>query len=359
MKEFKIGNNEEGQRLDKLLNKILNEATKGFIYKMLRKKNITLNNKKASGNEILKSDDVVKIFLSDETFDKFSKVNVDSNIVGISKANKGIDKINKTNKSNINNKESNNNYNNKSSNYDLKKYIIAETKDYMIINKPAGMLSQKAEKDDISLVELIIDYMLKSGEISTEQLRTFKPSICNRLDRNTSGLLIAGKSLIGLQKMTEYIKNRDIDKYYLAFVKGKVDKGGKIEGYLVKDSKTNKVKVVAESSFDYINTEYEVLASNNEYSLLKVKLITGKTHQIRAHLASINHPIIGDYKYGDRKINDEFKKKYGLEYQMLHSYEVNFNNKDKDELGVKGKKYKALPDNRFIRIVEEKSAYIF
>lgn len=350
MKEFKIGNNEEGQRLDKLLNKILNEATKGFIYKMLRKKNITLNNKKASGNEILKSDDVVKIFLSDETFDKFSKVNVDSNIVGISKSNKSTKKAIS---------EKNTNINNKSLNYDLKKYIIAETKDYMIINKPAGMLSQKAEKDDISLVELIIDYMLKSGEISTEQLRTFKPSICNRLDRNTSGLLIAGKSLIGLQKMTEYIKNRDIDKYYLAFVKGKVDKGDKIEGYLVKDSKTNKVKVVAESSFDYINTEYEVLASNNEYSLLKVKLITGKTHQIRAHLASVNHPIIGDYKYGDRKINDEFKKKYGLEYQMLHSYEVNFNNKDKDELGVKGKIYKALPDNRFIRIVEEKSAYIF
>ena len=368
MKEYKIGNNEEGQRFDKLLAKILNQATKGFIYKMLRKKNITLNNKKATGNEILKLNDVVKIFLSDETFDKFSK--------SLVKANK---------------EDGTNNRN--SLNEKVKLNIIAETKDYMIINKPVGMLSQKAKDSDVSLVEYIIDYMLEKGEIDDKQLQTFKPSVCNRLDRNTSGLIIAGKSLIGLQKMTEYIKNRNIDKYYLAFVKGKVDKGAKIDGYLVKDSKTNTVKIVKnktdvaffndvkhnkyelnksslnnkktnekkngnganENKIDYIKTEYEPVSYNDKYTLLKVKLITGKTHQIRAHLSSIKHPIIGDYKYGDKSVNDMFKKKYNLESQLLHSYQVVFNNTDDDVLKVKGKTYSAELNCIFKNIVDDLS----
>lgn len=364
MKEYKIGNNEEGQRLDKLLVKILNQATKGFIYKMLRKKNIILNNKKATGNEILKSDDVVKIFLSDETFDKFSKSisssdfcykiengNEDKNKVcrnNVEKNNRSLDK-----KSNVLNKS-------------VKLNIIAETKDYMIINKPVGMLSQKAKDSDVSLVEYIIAYMLEKGEIDDNQLKTFKPSVCNRLDRNTSGLIIAGKSLIGLQKMTEYIKNRDIDKYYLALVKGKVDKDDKIDGYLVKDSRTNKVRIVNnkiikenkkgnsvnEQKLDYIRTEYAPVDYNDEYTLLKVKLITGKTHQIRAHLASINHPLIGDYKYGDKKLNDRFKKKYKLESQLLHSYEVIFHNNDEDVLNVKSKVYQAEMDDIFKNVVK-------
>lgn len=344
MKEYKIGNNEEGQRFDKLLAKILNQATKGFIYKMLRKKNITLNNKKAIGNEILKADDVVKIFLSDETFDKFSKSIVIDDY-NYENANKGKVAIN-----NRYNKNSGNNLNKK-----VKLNIIAETKDYMIINKPVGMLSQKAKENDISLVEYIIAYMLDKGEIDSNQLQTFKPSVCNRLDRNTSGLIIAGKSLIGLQKMTEYIKNRDIDKYYLALVKGKIIKGDKIDGYLVKDSHSNTVEIVKNKTEmgDYIKTEYEPVSCNDKYTLLKVKLITGKTHQIRAHLSSIAHPIIGDYKYGDRQINDKFKKKYKLESQLLHSYEVVFNNNDDDILNVKGKIYKAELNDIFKKIVDD------
>lgn len=388
MKEYKIGNNEEGQRFDKLLTKILNQATKGFIYKMLRKKNITLNNKKATGNEILKVEDVVKIFLSDETFDKFSKsvvaddynyINREKNYINHQSNNTKEDK---NNGSKVNKKTRINSTNSLNKKFSLN--IIAETKDYMIINKPVGMLSQKAKGSDISLVEYIVAYMLDKGEIDNKQLQTFKPSVCNRLDRNTSGVIIAGKSLIGLQKMTEYIKNRDIDKYYLALVKGKITKGDKIDGYLVKDSDSNTVKVIKSTSkvidfnenkrmdsrgngtknnkqnkneneikLDYIKTEYEPVSYNDNYTLLKVKLITGKTHQIRAHLSSINHPIIGDYKYGDRTINDKFKKKYKLESQLLHSYEVVFNNNDEDILKVKGKVYQAELNEVFKKIVED------
>lgn len=380
MKEYKIGNNEEGQRFDKLLAKILNQATKGFIYKMLRKKNITLNNKKATGNEILKLNDVVKIFLSDETFDKFSKSVVISDYnyedVNVLKDNRGKRDNKGNTKERINNRNS--------LNKNIKLNIIAETKDYMIINKPVGMLSQKAKDSDVSLVEYIIAYMLEKGEIDDKQLQTFKPSVCNRLDRNTSGLIIAGKSLIGLQKMTEYIKNRDIDKYYLALVKGKITKGNKIDGYLVKDSNSNTVKVInntlkmfdidkngkkvdsindtrnskkkssiKDTKLDYIKTEYEPVSYNDKYTLLKVKLITGKTHQIRAHLSSIKHPIIGDYKYGDKSVNDMFKKKYNLESQLLHSYEVVFNNNDDDVLNVKGKIYSAELNCIFKNIVDD------
>lgn len=362
MKEIKIGSNEQGQRFDKLLAKILKEANKGFIYKMLRKKNITLNGKKATGNEILALDDVVKIFLADETFDKFAGISGDTKSCNSetmhSDSNKSLSQKKVVNKDgNIRNKK-------------VKLDVIAETDDYILINKPVGMLSQKAEKNDISLVEYLLDYMLENNQITKEQLVTFRPGICNRLDRNTSGIVIGGKSLIGLQKMTEYIKNRDIDKYYIALVKGQVTSGSKIDGYLIKDSKTNKVKVYSLDSIkskgkdgvnynknvdkgSRIETEYEPICSNESYTLLKVKLITGKTHQIRAHLASVNHPLVGDYKYGDKKVNDYFKSKYGLESQLLHAYEIIFDNKDEDIICVKGKSFKAELSNAFKRINRE------
>lgn len=288
MKEIIIAENEAGQRLDKFLAKYLNEAPKSFFYKMLRKKNIVLNGKKATGNEKLNVGDSVKLFLADETIEKFSSNQ-------IQKASAELD-------------------------------IIYEDQHMMLINKPAGMLSQKAEQKDESLVEYLITYLLDSGSITKDELRTFHPSVCNRLDRNTSGIVAAGKSLAGLQTLSELFKDRTLKKYYRCLVKGEVRESQHIKGYLYKDEKTNKVTVLSKAKKDSlpIETEYRPVSVYDDCTLLEVHLITGRTHQIRAHLASAGHPIIGDYKYGNKRINDIYKKEFGLESQLLHAYRLEF-----------------------------------
>lgn len=289
MKQIIVNENQAGQRLDKLLLKILNKAPKSFVYKMLRKKNIVLNGKKAEGSEIVQIEDEIKLYLSDDTIDKFSAQ------MEIMIADHDLD-------------------------------ILYEDRNILIVNKPVGVLSQKAAGADYSMVEYIISYMLSSGQIAKEQLQSFKPGICNRLDRNTGGLLIAGKTLTGLQEMARLFRERKLDKYYLCIVKGSLNETNKITGYLKKDAASNIVTISSRQSedSDYIATEYQPLACGNEYTLLQVKLITGKSHQIRAHLASIGHPIIGDSKYGDRKVNNYFNQRYGLKSQLLHSYRCVF-----------------------------------
>ncbi len=289
MKQIIVNENQAGQRLDKLLLKILNKAPKSFVYKMLRKKNIVLNGKKAEGSEIVQIEDEIKLYLSDDTIDKFSAQ------MEIMIADHDLD-------------------------------ILYEDRNILIVNKPVGVLSQKAVGTDYSMVEYIISYMLSSGQIANEQLQSFKPGICNRLDRNTGGLLIAGKTLTGLQEMARLFRERKLDKYYLCIVKGSLNETNKITGYLKKDAASNIVTISSRQSedSDYIATEYQPLACGNEYTLLQVKLITGKSHQIRAHLASIGHPIIGDSKYGDRKVNNYFNQRYRLKSQLLHSYRCVF-----------------------------------
>ncbi len=284
MKSIIVTNNEANQRLDKLLIKYLNKAPKSFIYKMLRKKNITLNGKKAEGSEKISIGDEIKLFLSDETILSFAE----SKVQTVS--------------------------------YDLN--IIYEDSNIILINKPAGILSQKANKEDISVVEHLISYLIDSNYLSLEDLKVFKPSICNRLDRNTSGLMVAGKSLIGLQVMNQMFKERTVQKYYKCIVKGKVLEKKLVKSYLLKDEKTNKVEIFNNPIKDsvYIETEYEPITIKNNITLLRVKLITGKSHQIRAHLSKIGHPILGDFKYGDPKINSYLKNNFEINYQLLHSH---------------------------------------
>lgn len=309
MKEFSISTKEAGQRMDKYLFKVLNQASKGFVYKMLRKKNIVLNDKKATGQEVLKASDQIKIYLSDETFDKFASA-LEEAIYAKPDTKRNTDKT--ATKNTIVKHP--------------KIQVVYEDDDILILNKPVGILSQKAEKDDYSANEMVIDYLLESGQLSRTELRTFHPSICNRLDRNTSGLLIAGKTMRGLQDMAEALKSRSMQKYYRCLVAGQVTQDAKLQGYLYKDHQTNKVSVRKEAFADasYIETAYHPIKVYENMTLLEVHLITGRSHQIRAHLASIGHPILGDTKYGNKKLNQNLKDNCRIRSQLLHAYRMEF-----------------------------------
>lgn len=299
MIEVVIKKNEAGQRFDKFLKKYLSEAPNSFIYKMLRKKNITLNGSKSDGSDMVKENDVVKLFLSDETIEKFRK-----EIVATPRKQPAKTAATKTPLS-----------------------IIYEDEDILLANKPVGMLSQKASDKDVSMNEVILEYLLQKNALTQEELRTFRPSVCNRLDRNTSGMITFGKSLAGLQMLSQGLKDRTIDKYYLCVVSGRVSERSVINAFLTKDEKSNKVQITKDAISDAsekIMTEYIPVCTNKRFTLLKIKLHTGKTHQIRAHLAAIGHPLVGDFKYGIRVLNQEMDQKYHINYQILHAFEMYF-----------------------------------
>ncbi len=321
MRELIIQENEAGQRLDKFLGKYLSRAPVSFIYRMLRKKNIVLNGKKAGGGEKISAGDSVKLFLADETIEKFSAAQR-------RKASARLD-------------------------------IIYEDSHVLLINKPAGMLSQKAKPRDDSLTEYLESYLVDSGQLKAEDLRAFHPSVCNRLDRNTSGIVTAGKSLAGLQEMGELFRNRKMRKYYRCIVSGEIREKQYVRGYLTKDNEKNQVRITTykrEGSLP-IETEYTPLTVMRGTTLLEVHLITGRTHQIRAHLSSCGHPIIGDGKYGDSDRNRYYREKYGLAHQLLHAYRLEFPETAGILAHLSGREFCAPLPDLFHRIMEGESIH--
>lgn len=311
-----ITNREAGQRLDRYLCKLLPMAGTGFLHKMLRKKNITLNGKKAEGHEKLTAGDQIALYFAQETLHKFmghqpleaaetsaaSKISATGEYLAAYKAYPGIK-------------------------------IIYENTHILLADKPVGILTQKAAPSDRSLNEWLIGYLLTQGEITEAELAACRPSVCNRLDRNTSGIVLCAKSVQGAQLFSSLLQNRTLHKYYQLYVKGILLDAQVIEGFLTKDNKRNKVSIQthlqAEDSLSnkeasYIKTSYRPLKIEADKTLLEVELITGKPHQIRAHLAAIGHPLLGDYKYGDKEWNDYYKKTCQIHAQLLHAYKVIF-----------------------------------
>ena len=217
---------------------------------------------------------------------------------------------------------------------DFDKWILYEDEHVLLVNKPAGVLSQKADINDISLNEMAIDYLLRTGRTSTQQLQLLRPSVCNRLDRNTSGIVAVGKTHQGLRQLTELFRERDIHKEYLCLVCGKIDHGDTLHAWWEKDTAGNQAHISlsredGEFSGKEIITKIDPIRSRtddngNTVTLLKILLITGRSHQIRAHLSAIGHPVIGDEKYGNSAVNRYYRRAYGVMSQLLHAFQITF-----------------------------------
>lgn len=306
LKEIIVNNNDANQRIDRFLKKYLQNASIGTIYKLLRKKRIKVNGKKANPEDMIIEGDSIQFYLSLDTLDSFIPK------VDIVNAKMNID-------------------------------IIYEDENIILINKPKGILSHSANSEyENNVVDSMISYLIKSGDYVPRLEKSFTPPICNRLDRNTSGIIIGAKNATSTKDINRAIKNRDVKKFYKCMVAGKVEEELLLEGYLLKDEITNKVQVYkneVENSKE-IQTLMKPIAKANNYTLLEIDLITGRTHQIRAHLAKIGHPIVGDMKYGDKKVNKYFEEKYKLKNQFLHAYKIYFDGLN-DLSYLNGKEFEA------------------
>ncbi len=293
MREIAVGSENEGSRLDKFLLKYLNKAPKSLVYKLLRKKNIKLCGKKAAGNEILKEGDIITLFLSDETLE-------------------GLKEEKRVKKYKIN--------------FD----IVYEDDDIIVADKPFGMLTQADRAGGDCLNLRLLSYVQEKGELK----EGFTPSVCNRLDRNTAGLVTFGKTLRGARELSLGFNEHFIEKYYYTAAKGIVEEKRLIRAYHTKAENKAEISLKPFEGAKETLTEVFPVKNNGKYTLLKIRLLTGKTHQIRAVLAYLGCPLVGDTKYGDKKTNDYFRGKYGLNHQLLYCGEM--------EIKPEGRGLKAL-----------------
>ncbi len=283
MRIFKVHQSEEGQTLEKYIQKLLMSAPSSFIYKIFRKKDVKVNGHHEDRKFKLSENDEVAIYITEDQFNDFLKEKA---------------------------YQPNNN---------IKDWIIYEDDNVLFINKPRGLLVQKSKPQDESLDQMVVEYLIYKGEYNPEKEIAFKPGPAHRLDRNTSGIVAFGKNHQTLELLFELFKNHDlINKHYLALVVGQVEKEkDTIDAPLLKNEEKNLVSVSKNGKT--AKTVYKLIKKYDHYSLLDVTLLTGRTHQIRVHMAYINHPIVGDSKYGNFEANKSFKQQFGFSSKFLHA----------------------------------------
>ena len=287
MKSFVVGKNDAGKRLDKFIQKAMPTLPSSLMYRYIRTKHIKVNRKKAEISTKLSEGDVVDAWISDEFFTevkpKYEFLSAPTNLD-----------------------------------------IVYEDENILLVDKKQGVLVHPDDKEyRDTLIGRIQHYLYDKGEFRPEEEHSFAPSLANRIDRGTGGIVIAAKNAEALRILCDKIKEREIDKQYLAVIHGTpAKKEATLEGFLEKNENKNKVYLKSSREGDAlsIKTRYRVLSAKNNLSLIEVDLLTGRTHQIRAHMASIGHPLLGDGKYGKLAAD----KKLGFTRQALYSYKLTF-----------------------------------
>ena len=303
MKTVVINGNDAGQRLDKFLGKYCINMPQSLMYKAIRKKRIKVNGKKSEISYRLVEGDVVDMYINDEFFEEQE-------------------------------------YNSSYRTLEPKLNVVYEDENILLMDKPVGLI---VHDDDTEKVNTLLNhmkaYLYRKGEYNPDDENSFAPSLCNRIDRNTGGIVIAAKNAQTLKVVNDKIKDREIKKFYLCLVQGYLDKkADTLTGYLVKNTDQNRVYIhdTPQKDGKSIATKYRVLRKGSLTSLVEVELLTGRTHQIRAHFASIGHPLAGDGKYG----TNEFNKKVGMKTQALYSYKLKFEFSDENHLSyLNGKSF--------------------
>ena len=300
MKTIIIKESDSNIKIKKYLSKLLPNCNTNLLYKLIRKKYFRLNDMNVKGDEVLKVGDIISIFLADETYNGFLSNNdlFNNNLLNVNNLNIDIN--------------------------DVKNRIVYEDDNIIIFNKKEGEKSQKSDTNSISINEKLNYYLYNKGYDSS----IYNPSVINRLDVNTKGLIVFSKTYIASNILSSLFKNQTIKKYYFTYVNGVINKEKDIlYGEYRKDTKNNKAYIKLRNDIKCENvviTEYEVIKKFTNYSAVNICLITGKSHQIRAHFSSMNHPLICDKKYMSDELYKNNKKRFNRNYQDLMCYKIIF-----------------------------------
>ena len=287
MKSFTVNDNDAGQRLDKFVTKAVPRLPQSMLYKYIRTKRIKINGRRGEISTRLQTGDVIEMYINEEFFEPVEKK------YDFMSASKKLD-------------------------------ILYEDENILLLDKKVGLLCHPDDSEYTdTLIARVERYLFEKGEYEPDKESSFTPALANRIDRNTGGIVIAAKNAESLRILNQKIKDREVNKTYLCLAHGHFDKPrATLTAYLWKDEKKNKVTVSASPVPDAkkIRTRYEVLDEKDKLSLVRVELLTGRTHQIRAHFAFIGHPLLGDGKYGTNALN----KEKGYKKQCLYSYRLQF-----------------------------------